>query len=240
MIKGLNPWDFGLESNSGPLLADLVTGRFIIVKIVPPKEKTIRDGLVLTAMMTSYWDSNENEVKVVEAGESPNGYEVTFPLGKRGLLATKYRGPKSFYKFKNPATNKFVEIPKENFTIEFALDYLSKTIKEWKSLSDIDKDQCLDEYFEDMYMFGLSNDLALRPLSDGTMPTPRVGMVTDFYRQYTPPKPDEKYGNTIISKFAVKEGKPNLPGDYKELPEELAIAIYNEYQKSDRSEGVPF
>ncbi len=240
MIKGLNPWEMGTETNSGPLLPNFCEGRFIVVKIAPPKEKTIKDGLVLTALMTSFIDSSNKEVKTVEVEESPNGYSIRFPMGKRGLIATKYRGPRSLYKFKNPETGKFYQIPAEKFTAEFAYDYLNGTLPNWDQLKSNEQDQLINEYLEDMFTFGLANDLALNPKENGEMPAPHVGLVTSLYRIYTPPTGGEKYGNTIISKFAVKEGKPNLPGDYKEMPEELAVSIYEEYQKSDKIEGSPF
>ena len=49
----VNPWDMGEEvaSNSIPSFAK---GKFILLRIVPPRGKTVRDGLVATLGMISY------------------------------------------------------------------------------------------------------------------------------------------------------------------------------------------
>lgn len=231
------PWEFGKdEEQSGAsrhLLPDFCVGDHILVKLGPPKGKSVRDGLVTGFIMLSYIDSDGNPIELVTAGETVSGYDIKFPLGKRGLFATKYRGPKSQYRFLDKESNKFYQIPADRFTIEGAISYCEENIENWPELSDPEKDQYLDEYFEDMYMFGMSQDLNLPARGDGFV-EPFVGLVTKLYRTYTPPLEGEKYGNIIISKW--KKGYTGLDSEYRTQDGALAQAIYDEYQKRENSE----
>ena len=234
-----NIWDMGseLEKSSTVQIPNFCLAKYIVVKLVPPKGKTVRDGLVMTALMLSYTDEEGNEVETIQVAESTNGYDITFPKGKAGLLATKYRGPKSYYRFLNPNTKKFYQIPNDKFTLEYANDYLSSITNDWTQLSNAEKDSLLDEYFEDLYLFGMSNDFAFDNKGD-KITIPKPGMVTSFYRRYTPPKLEEKYGNTIITKWPSKRvpaeaGYAALSGEYKEFDEAIALAIDDAFRQKE-------
>ena len=228
----VHPWEMG-ETTNGATIPSFSEGRFLLVRVVPPKTKTIRDGLVATFAMISYKDNDGKDVIMTDISKTTSGYSVEFPLGKRGIMATKFRGPKSWYRFLNADTNKWYQVGKNDpvtkvnnhLTEEFAVSYLSEQLPNWKELSATEKDEHIDQYFEDMYLFGLAKDLNLAVEENNEL-IPEVGMVTNLYRRYTSPKEGEKYGNTIVTKFAPKEGKENLPGDYKTVDPEIAIAVY--------------
>ena len=82
----------------------------------------------------------------------------------------------------------------------------------------------IDEYLYNRFMFALALDYnMLTPeqyelldnpevdfdqlLKEGTIVLPFVGMITNMYRRYDPPKDDKQYGNTVVTKFAPSEGK---------------------------------
>ncbi len=232
----INPWELGDDLQS-TVIPSFVLGDFTCVKLAHPKQKTVRDGLVGSFLMTSYTDENGNKVELVEASETPEGYEVKFPLGKRGLIGTKYRGPQNSYRFINPETKKWFQIPKERFTEEYALEYLPTKVDNWSELSDVEKDSAVDEYLQDMFLFGLSQDLALPAKSDGSFEKPIVGLTTQLYRVSTPPKEGEKYPNVKITKW--EKGKPSLDGEHKLIPEGLALAIYDEYLRREEDQFDP-
>lgn len=228
------PWEFG-ENEQGQnaskhLLPDFCVGDHICVKLGPPKGKGVREGLVAGFIMMSYIDSDGNPIELVNAGETVSGYDIKFPLGKRGLFATKYRGPKSQYRFLDKESNKFYQIPADKFTLEGAISYCEENVEGWANLSDIEKDQYLDEYFEDMYMFGMSQDLNLPAKGDGFV-EPFVGLVTKLYRTYTPPLEGERYGNIIVSKW--RKGYTGLDSEYRTQNSAMAQAIYDEYLKRE-------
>lgn len=228
------PWEFGEnEEQSGVqrfLLPDFCVGNHILVKLGPPRGKEVRDGLVASFIITSFIDSDGNTIELVKSGETVSGYDIQFPLGKRGLFATKYRGPKSQYRFLDKESNRFYQIPADRFTLEGAISYCEENVEGWAEMSDVEKDQHLDEYFEDMYMFGMSQDLNL-PKQGESFVQPFVGLVTKLYRSYTPPAEGEKYGNIIVSKW--RKGYKALDSDYTTQTAEMAEAIYEEYQKRE-------
>lgn len=235
-----NPWEMGEEVSNGATIPAFIEGKFMLIRLVPPKGKTIRDGLVTTLALISYRDDKDQEIKMVEVDQTTNGYTVTFPLGKRGIMATKFRGPKSFYKFKNNVTEKWYQIGKNDpktfvnskLTLEYAQEYLAQNIKDWETFSDIEKDQQIDEYYEDLYMFGLAKDFNLN-IESKEDEVPSVGMVTSFYRRYTPPKEGERYGNVIVTKFAPREGKETLSGENTTVDTEIAANIYESLTARD-------
>ena len=238
----------GSELDSGPQIPSFTLAKYMVVKIAPPRQKTILNGLVMTAIMLSYVDANNEVVKTVEVNEVDDAVQIKFPEGKRNLIATKYRGPKSIYKFKNPKTNKFYQIGNEKLTVEYANNYLSASVDKWDSMTNDEKETLVEQYLEDMFMFGFSNDLALNDSNteNEDIIVPKVGMVTEFYRRWSPPAEGEKYGNTIITKFAPREGKPTLSGEYDMIAEDLATVVYLQYQErpstvpSSDSEDMPF
>ena len=227
----LNPWDIGDEVQ-GSSFPDFVKAQYIAVTITPPKGKTPADGLVGKFLMSSYIDGEGNEIKTIEVTESPNGYTVEFPLGKKGLMATKYRGPKSFYKFKHPDTGKWFQISNDKFTKEYAIMHLGNTLDEFDTMSDIEKEELITDYLWNMYMFGLSMDLNL-PSAGDTFKVPEAGLQTSLYRVYTAPKDGDKYPDIKITKW--EKGHEPLDGEFKEFPSALAEAIYLAYQKRDDS-----
>lgn len=231
MIK--KPWELGeVQSNKAPSfqIPDLCKGKHLLVRLAPPKGKGVRDGLVATFLMTSFFDSNANEIKLVEVLEGIGGYKISFPLGKRGLVATKYRGPSSYYRYLDKESNQFYQIPAERFTLQGALSYCEENVEGWAEKSEVEKDSLLDEYFHEMFMFGISQDLAL-PTEGDSFTQPFVGLQSELYRIYTPPKAGDKYGNIIITKW--HKGQPSLNGDFSSQPVELAEAIHLEYQSKD-------
>lgn len=235
----VNPWEMGDDLNS-TVIPSFVKAKFVLVKLTHPKMKTKRNGLVGTFLMTSYEDEYGKKVDLVEAEESPDGYEVKFPLGKRGLIGTKFRGPNNSYRFINPKTNKWFQISKEKFTEEYAIEYLSQKIDNWDTLSDVEKDSAIDDYLEEMFLFGLSQDLALETKSDGSFDKPFVGLTTTLYRVSTPPAEGERYPNVKITKW--EKGKPSLDGEHDSIPESLALKMYEEYQirEEDRFDPTTF
>ena len=223
----IKPWEMG-EATTG--IPPLCVGDLMLVKLAFPREKTVRDGLVGTFMLTSYKDKNDKIIKTIEVKEGPGGYEVSFPLGKKNLIATKFRGPKSYYRFQNPNDGSYYVIPQEKFSVEYATQYCATKIKDWDTLNDIEQDEHIDKYLEDMFMFGLSQDLML-PIEGDSFTAPTVGMQCKLYRVYTPPLEGEKYGNTIITKW--HKGEDPLTAEYEILPEILATTAYEEYYKRD-------
>lgn len=229
----IKPWEMGEEVKTTGIPA-LARTEQLLVKLAPPKGKTVRDGLVSTFITLSYINDNGDKIDTIVTTESESGYNITFPLGKRGLIATKYRGPKNYYRFLNLDTKKFYTIPQEKFTVSYAEQYLGETIMDWKDLPDSDKDQLIDEYLEDMFLYGLSQDLSL-PIEDEEFTIPKVGTKTEMYRVYEAPKEGEKWGRTIITKW--QKGQPNLDGTYTELPEALATAVYDAYLETEDKEA---
>ena len=228
--------DIGDFNSNQHTIPHFVQGKFMLLKVAPPQGKTVRNGLVLTAALLSYKDADENEVEMVTVKEGPAGFEVEFPLGKRGISSTKYRGPKSVYKFVDAETGKWKQIGKndpvtkinELMTEEYADSYLSKNLEGYNEMSDTEKDMQIDEYLSDMFMFGLSKDLALEE-KDGNIVLPQPGMVVKLYRRYTPPKEGEKYGNVIITKWATQEKQPSLDGSFDQKDPAIANAILTAY-----------
>lgn len=205
---------------------------YMLVRVAPPKGKSTADGLVGTFLMTSYIDEKENEIKTVEVTESPNGYSIEFPLGKRGLQATKYRGPKSFYKFKHPDTGKWFQISNDKFSEPYAIGHLKNTVTDFDTMSAIEQNELISEYLWNMYLFGLSMDLNL-PSAGDTFKIPEAGLSTSLYRVYTAPKADEKYPDIKITKW--EKGHEPLDGEFKEFPSALADALYDAFKQRDDS-----
>ena len=216
----------------GSSFPDFVLAKYITVMVAPPKGKLPAEGLVGKFLMSSYFDDKGNEIKTIEVTESPNGYTVEFPLGKKGLMATKYRGPKSFYKFKHPDTGKWFQISNEKFTKEYAIKHLGNTLEGFGAMSDIEKEELISDYLWNMYMFGLSMDLNL-PSANDTFKIPEAGLQTSLYRVYTAPKDGDKYPDIKITKW--EKGHELLDSEFKEFPTALAEAIYVEYQNRDSS-----
>lgn len=245
-------WDLGSEVEEKIRVPGFVKAKYMVTKIVPPKTKTIRDGLVVTAAMISFIDAEGKEVKVTEVTEGPSGYEVNFPLGKYLVTATKYRGPKSWYNFVHPVSGKWTKISQEKFTEDFAKSYLATSISDWDSLSEEEKNEHIDTYFEDMYKFGLACDFNFDTTKDN-YDVPKPGMIVEFYRRYTPPSPDEKYGNTIITKWpnkkdAIEKEFEPLDGSYEQKDVVIAEAIMTalradkpkEFDPTSELEETPF
>jgi len=239
-----NPLEMGSEVTSTGI-PSFLEGRFITLRIVPPKGKTIRDGLVTTNAMISYLGTDGIDVPTTSVTQSGDGlYHAEFPQGKRGIMATKYRGPKSWYTFRNDKTGKKYTIGKndpvtkvnDHFTMSFVEDYLAKNTKDWDKISvDVQaREDLIDQYFEEMYMYGLAKDYNLAVETDKNE-IPRVGMITNFYRKYTPPKEGERFGNVIVTKFAPQENKETLSGDYTMVDTEIAAAIYEALTSTEPS-----
>jgi len=235
----INPWELGDNLNSTAIPATC-KGKFTLVKMVHPKNKGVRNGIVGTFLMTSYEDDNGNKVELVTATESEAGYKVEFPNGKRSMIGTKFRGPQNDYRFINPKTGKWFQISKEKLTEEYATTLLATKVEDWEDKTEVEKDALVDEYLVDMFMFGLSQDLALPVEEDGSFEKPFVGLTTSLYRVSTPPAEGEKYPNVKITKW--EKGKPSLDGEHGSVPEALALAIYNEYLKRDdqKATDAPF
>lgn len=230
----IKPWEMG-EKIKSTGIPSFCTGKFILTRLAAPKGKTVQSGLVATFLMSSFFDDKGIEKKTIEVAESEKGYEITFPAGKRGLLATKYRGPKSYFRWKNPETGEPYQIPQEKFTVEYAANHCSTTIEGWSDYSDLEKETYINDYLYDMYSFAISQDLAL-PFKDDTFTAPVVGLQTKLYRVFTPPSEGEKYGNVIITKW--HKGMDPLDGDYRELPEILATSIYDEWMRRETDKPV--
>lgn len=228
----INPWELGSDAQSTSI-PSFCTGTFVLSKIVPPKDKTIRSGLVAHFIMTSYLDEYGKKVELVEATETTGGYKIEFPLGKRGLKGTKFRGPQNSYRFINPKTGKWFTIAPEKLTPDYAMEYLPTKIADWNSASDAQKEAYIDEYLEDMFLFGLSQDLALPMSEDGSFIKPVVGLKTQLYRVYTAPAEGSKYPNIKITKW--EKGKPSLNGEHSIVAEPLALAIEEEYAKREET-----
>lgn len=237
----VNPWEMGEEVTSTSIPA-FTQGKFIVLRLAPPRGKTVREGLVATMGMISYIADDGTEKVLIEVSQNTNGYSVEFPLGKRGIMATKYRGPKSWYSFVNNETGKRYQIGKNDpvtkinskCTLEAAEEYLSNNVKDWNNLDVTSKEDAIDEYFGDMFMYGLAKDFNLDVEKDDSL-VPAVGMISDFYRRYTPPKEGERYGNVIVTKYAPSQGKDNLSGDNKVVDTEIAATIYEGLTTRDDS-----
>ena len=231
MSNIVNVWDM-TEGLNEQVIPQFVEGKYMVLRIVPPKGKDIAAGLVTTCGLVSYTGENGNDVPMIEVSEGPGGFEVSFPNGKRGISATKYRGPKSWYRFRKEdgswfqigSNNRETGI-NEKFTPEYAEKHLSTSMKGWDQMSEADREEYKDEYLQDMFMFALALDFNLKVEGD-EMELPFVGMVTDLYRRYTPPKEGQQYGNTVITKFAPSEGRETLSGDYTTVDAEIAAAVY--------------
>lgn len=243
MTINMNPWDMG-DNLSSTAIPSFVKAKYVCVKLIHPKLKTERDGLVGTFLMTSYEDEFGKKVELVEATEGPSGHEVKFPLGKKGLIATKYRGPQNQYRFINPETGKWFSIPKEKMTPEYAAEYLfvekdanGDTRHDSAELSEDERETLITEYLQEMFLFGLSQDLVLPANSDGSFTKPFVGLTTTLYRVSTPPDEGSKYPNIKITKW--ERGKPSLTGEYDSISEEAALAIYAKQQERDDDQFDP-
>jgi len=240
MSNLINPWEMVSDLNEA-VIPQFTQAKYMILRIAPPKGKDIHAGLLATCGLVSYIGENETEVKMIEASEGPSGYEITFPNGKRGLTATKYRGPKSWYRFRK-ADGSWFQIGSNNrdtginekFTPAYAEKHLASSIKGWDQMSEADREGSVNDYLYDMFMFALALDFNLKVEGDN-IEMPFVGMVSDLYRRYTPPKEGEKYGNTVITKFAPSEGRTTLSGDYTKVDAEIAVAIHEKIQ--ERSEA---
>lgn len=237
MSRFINPWEIGgsVDDSKSKTFSDnfpaLLKGKFLLVKIAAPKEKTVRDGLVATFLMTSYFDETGKEIKTIEAQQAAEGYKITFPLGKRGLHSTKYRGPKSFNKWKINGEDYIITA--DQFTIESAIDYCQNgknKIPNWNELSEVEKEVYIDQYYYDMYLLALSQDLVL-PLEDNGFTAPTVGMLTTLYRVSEPPIGDSKWPRVTITKW--HKGMDSLDGTIDELPPTLATSIYEEWMRRD-------
>jgi len=232
------PWELGsksdgsfdLQESAGRKIPDFCIGNYAVVKLVPPKGKSIRSGLVSTLLLTSFEDEAGEVTKTIEWSEDPSGYKISFPLGKWDLIATKFRGPKNYYRYQDPVSKEFYKIPQEKFTLEYAQSYCETNVEGWKDKSPTEKEQLIDEYFNDMYTFGMSQDLVL-PIKGDEYTAPEIGMLTKLYRVYTPPSEGEKYPDIKATKW--EKGKPSLTGDFETLPTELANALYAEQQRRD-------
>jgi len=239
-MNNINVWDLGSEVENKPRIPTFAKSKYMVLKVVPPKGKTVRDGLVMHAALISYEDKDGNEIKVTNVTEGTSGYEVEFPLGKYLVLATKYRGPKSWYNFVHPVSGKWTRIPQEKFSLSFANEYVKSHTENWDQLDDTTKEQLVDDYFEKMYTFGLACDFNL-DTSEEDFVTPKPGMVTHFYRRYTPPKEDEKYGNTIITKWPsrridAEKDFEALDGSYEMVNSEVAEAIITALSENDNQD----
>jgi len=228
----INPWELGTDAQS-TLIPSFCTGTFILTKLVPPREKTIRNGLVAHFIMASYLDEYGKKVELVEAKETASGYQIEFPLGKRGTKGTKFRGPQNSYRFINPVTKKWFTIASEKLSPEYAMEYLPTKIADWDKATEGQKEAYVDEYLEDMFLFGLSQDLALPINEDGSFTKPVVGLKTQLYRVYTAPAEGSKYPNIKITKW--EKGKPSLDGEHTIVAEPLASAIEEEYEKREET-----
>jgi hypothetical protein len=227
-------------------IPNFVLGKFMVLDLVPPKGKTIHDGIVMTAAMLSYKPLEGDEVELVSVTQDGDKFNVEFPNGKRGIVASKYRGPKSIYKFVDTSSNKWMQIgsnkPGEicnEATVPYADKHLAENVEGYDELSQGEKDILIEEYLHDFFMFGLSQDFAFNTDEESGLILPRPGMVVKFYRRYTPPVDGKKYGNVIITKWALKEKQPNLDGSFTEQDPEIAAAILEAIRNEDKSD-LPF
>jgi len=247
----MSMWEMSKKLNLSQI-PDFVKGKFMLVRLAPPRGKTVRDGIVSSVAMLSYEGEN-GEVDLVEVNKTPGGYQVSFPKGKRGILATKFRGPKSFYRFFNNVEQKWYEWGENdrktgvnsNFTLQYAKEYLAGNDKngnprvpDWENLSDEEKDIHIDKYYQDKYMEGLAKDFNLDIEVDKSK-LPQVGMVTNFYRRSTPPKEGERFSNIIVTKFAPREGKETLSGENKLVDAEIATSIYDALTRREDTSFKP-
>lgn len=225
----VNPWTMGSESEDKVRIPSFCKARFMVTKVVPPKTGTVRDGLVAHLALIDYETEEGDSIQVTKVLEGPSGFEIEFPLGKHLVLATKFRGPKNIYNFKNPTTDKWTKIDASKFTLEFALSFLSSSVEGWTELSDLERASHVDDYFEEMYMFGLANDFAFDTTGEN-YETPKPGLITTFYRRYTPPKDDERYGRVTPTKWASRKienekGLPDIDGTFEMKDEAIAEAV---------------
>jgi hypothetical protein len=64
-------------------------------------------------------------------------------------------------------------------------------------------------------------------------------MIVSFYRRYTPPEGDSKYGNTIITKWPSKKDETErqfeaLDGSFEQKDEAIATAVISALQNTDK------
>jgi len=234
----IKAWDLGTELEDKPRIPSFAKAKYIVTKIVPPKGKTIRDGLVVSTALISFENDQGEEVQVTKVLEGTSGFEIEFPLGKYMVQATKYRGPKSWYNFVHPTTGKWTKIPQERFTEEAAVSYLKGSVTDWDELDDDAQNDYIDTYFEDLYKFGLACDFNFDTSEDG-YPTPEVGMIASFYRRYTAPVNDEKYSKTIITKWPSKKIEAEkeyeaIDGTFEQKDAAIAEAIITALKATDK------
>lgn len=220
--------DIGQELPIGPNYGPKSVTEQLLVKIAPPKTGTVKNGLVAYFVTTAYWE-NDKRVDTVLYDQG----NITFPLGKSNLINTKFRGPKNKYKFYNPVKKKFFTIPEEKFLLEYAESYVKKQYSDWDNLSDIEREVLINDYYEDIYRFGLSQDLGLPLSEDGQYFSPQIGLKTLLYRIEDPLKEGEKYPRVIITKWA--SGMPSLSGEYELIPPDIATSIYEQIQNKNLS-----
>lgn len=244
MSNLINPWDMASDLNEA-VIPQFVQAKYMVLRIAPPKGKEVVAGLLATCGLMSYVGENGTEVKMIEVSEGPSGYSVEFPNGKRGITATKYRGPKSWYRFRKEdgswfqiGSNDRATGINNKFTPEYAEKHLESSIKGWDQISEADRKEMIEEYLYDMFLFALALDFNLKVEGDD-LEMPFVGMVSDLYRRYTPPKDGEKYGNTVITKFAPSEGRETLSGDYTKVDAEIAAAVHAKIQERDEARFDP-
>lgn len=231
MSRLINPWDLGSknETKTTDNFPTLCKANYLLVKLAHPKEKTIRDGLVGGFIMTSYYDDNGSEIKTVEAEQSPEGYRISFPLGKTGLYTTKFRGPGNWNKWKDVNGEPYI-IESKKFDLDYAINYCKDRIPNWNDLSEVEKEVYIDQYYRDTFLLALSLDLNL-PLEKDGFTEPVVGLRTLLYRVTDPPKQGERWPRITITKW--RKDYPNLDGTFDELPESLATSIYEEWMRRE-------
>lgn len=241
----INPLDED-QSKDSKTPPSFFLGKYIVTKIGPPRDKTLREGMTISLALLSYENGSGQTIETISLAEGPNGYIVDFPQGKTRIKATKYRGPKSWYSFYHPVTGKRFTMgtrdPKTGinnlFTVEFVEDYYKQTLNNWSDLPQSEKDQLINEFLENKYLAAFARDFNLKVNEDdyfqGEFPV--VGMVTNFYHEYTPPVGESKWGNVIATKYSKKGDPKSLPGDYEIYPIGIAQAINDklaEYNRPD-------
>lgn len=237
MINNLLPWEIGQETKKEKetkfTIPSLVLGEFIVVKLAPPKTtNSVRDGLVSTFLMRSFKEiETGKEYETIKINGDEKNPTIEFPYGKSGLIATKFRGPRSFMRWIRPDTKASYEIPKETYTADFARKDLTVAIPEFPNLTEIEQDALIDEYLYDRFTtYGLSLDLAL-PVKDGEITPISVGLTTQLYRTYSPPEGDSRWPTIIVTKWL--KGQPPLTGEHRMIDEAIALKVYEEYLKRD-------
>lgn len=223
----------------------LVTGRHF------KKDSTsIQDGLILDLIATAKrgvdQDGKAIEIPLVVVDQDDNGgYKIEFPFGKKGLKKVMFRGkPKSgtgFYKWtvvteKDGKENKtYKALAEKDFTFAGFLDYARKTKEPVDDWGDQEALENYEEYLEHLFGIGFQIDFNINPVGDPSK-MPDIGMSTWFYRSVVDAKVKEgeekpKYDKDVrIHKYPPKDsGLPTIPGDFKRVSPEVAIAIEREY-----------